>query len=165
MKLAIAGDSAGAARDLQRSVGLLPTAEGYYGLGQAAQHDGRHDQAIGFYRQASASKSEAGTRAGRELARLDLQQNPSQYLDTALGLSSDGYLVVKISNQAAVAVRDVRIVVGEQTGSVFREQAAYRLDRSLASGHSVQLKTDLGPMNASTARRFAAVVRDARLVE
>ena len=35
----------------------------------------------------------------------------------------------------------------------------------LAAGRSVQLKTDLGPMNANTARRYAAVVRDARLVE
>jgi len=159
------GDSAGAARDLQRSVGLLPTAEGYYGLGQAAQSDGRRDQAIGFYRQAAASASEVGTKAGRQLARLDLQQNPSRYLDTALGLGGDGYLVVQISNRAAVAVRDLRIVVGEQTGSVFRERAAYRLDRDLAAGRSVQLKTDLGPMNANTARRYAAVVRDARLVE
>ena len=73
--------------------------------------------------------------------------------------------MVQISNRAAVAVRDLRIVVGEQTGSVFRERAAYRLDRDLAAGRSVQLKTDLGPMNANTARRYAAVVRDARLVE
>ncbi len=159
------GDTVGASRDLERSVGLLPTAEGYYGLGRVAEQRGRRDEAIGYFRKAAASQSDAGTQAGLQLARLDLQDNPSRYIAATLGLSQDGYLVVRVDNQARVTVRDVRVVVGPRVGTGLREQAAYRLDRDLAPGKAVQLKTNLGPMDVGNARRYAAVVSDARVAE
>jgi predicted Zn-dependent protease len=159
-----AGDGSGAARDLERSVTLLPTAEGYYGLGRVAEQAGQREQAVAYFRRAAASQSTAGAQAGMQLARLDLKDNPSRYVGAALGLSGDGYLVVKVTNQAQLAVRDVRVVVGLRVGSGLREQASYRLNRDLAAGQAVQLKTDLGPMDVGAARRYAAVVSGARPV-
>ena len=159
------GDLGGAARDLERSVELLPTAEGYYGLGRVAQLSGQRDQAIAYLRKAATSQSNAGTQASSQLARLELQDSPERYVSTALGLTSDGYLVVKVSNKAPLALSAVRVVIGVKSGAGIREQAAYRLDRNLAAGQAVQIKTDLGPMSATAARRYAAVVSAARIAD
>ena len=160
-----AGDSRGATRDLERSVALLPTAEGYFGLGRVAEIGGNRKQAINYFRKAAGSKSNAGQRAGKQLARLDLESNPSRYVNTSLGLSKDGYLVVRVDNRSPLAVNGVRIVVGPQTSAGIREQASYRLRRSLPAGKTVRLRTELGPMNTATARRYGALVVDARLNE
>ena len=155
----------GASSDLQRSVSLLPTAEGYYGLGQVAQLNGRSDQAVKYFRTAATSKSQAGVLAGKQLARLDLPDNPSRYIEAALGLTEDGYLVVQLNNKSELAVKGVKVVVGVPVGGGIREKAAYRLDRQLAPGRRAKLRTDLGPMGVDRARRYAAVVTDARLAE
>ncbi len=160
-----AGDTVGAARDLERSAALLPTAEAYYGLGLVAQQEGQRAQAVDYLRRAAASQSEAGRQAGRQLARLDLSDNPARYIAADLGLSKDGYLVVRLNNRASLAVRDIRVVVGPRVGSGIREQASYRVGRGLAAGQSLQLRTELGPMDLGSARRFAAVVSHARLAE
>jgi predicted Zn-dependent protease len=155
----------GANLDLERSVALLPTAEGYYGLGRVAQLSGKSDQAVDYFRKAATSQSQAGALAGKQLARLELQDHPSRYLKATLGLTQDGYLVVSVSNKAQVAVKSVRVVVGVPVGGGIREKASFRLNRTLAPGRSASLRTDLGPMDVKTARRYAAIVSDARLVE
>lgn len=159
------GDLRGAARDLNASVDKLPTAEGFYGLGSVASRQGKRDQAVKFFRTAATSKSTAGQRAGQQLARLDLKANPARYLKTRLGLTRSGYLVVSVSNDTQVAVSGVRVVVGKRVAGGLVERGAVRLRRSLRAGETRQLRTDLGPMNAATARQYAAVVSDARPVE
>ena len=150
---------------LERSVALLPTAEGYYGLGRVAQQGGSSDKAVTYFRKAATSKSKAGSLAGKQLARLDLQDNPARYLKASLGLSKDGYLVVGVSNRAELAVKKVRVAVGLPVAGGLRERASYRFTRAIAPGRTVKLRTDLGPMNVNTARRYGAVVVDARLAE
>lgn len=159
-----AGDTGGAVKDFQRSANLLPTAEAYYGLGRVAAQQGQRDKAIRYLRKAAVSKSGAGKRASRQLVQLDLKDNPSRYLKTAIGLSNDGYLLVRVSNTTEVAVKGVRVVVGPAVGNGIREQASLRLRRNLPAGGSVQLSTGVGPMNEATARRYGAVVTAASLV-
>ena len=52
---------------------------------------------------------------------------------------------------------------------LIRSTTAYRLELSaattLADGQAVELRTDIGPMKASTARQYGAVVTEARLAE
>ncbi|MCB1788459.1 MAG: M48 family metalloprotease [Gammaproteobacteria bacterium] len=161
----VAGDSRGATSDFERSLALLPTAEGYYGLGRLAEQSGRREQAVEHFRKAAASRSDAGQQAGKQLVRLDLKDNPSRYIETALGLSADGFLVVRVRNEAPLAVRDLRVTVGPRIGSTVREEASFRVDRALPAGQTLQIKTDLGPMKAEQARRYTALVSDARLAE
>ncbi|MCB1724241.1 MAG: M48 family metalloprotease [Gammaproteobacteria bacterium] len=159
------GDGTGAARDLQRSAELLPTAEAYYALGLVSADSGARDQAIGYFRKASESESKAGESAGLQLARLDLEANPARYLSAALGLTPDGFLVISVSNDTKLTVRDVEVIVGPRVASGIRRQAGYRIDRALRSGQKIQLKTDIGPMDVATARRFGAAVSAARLAQ
>jgi predicted Zn-dependent protease len=160
-----AGDLDGASRDLEKSLALLPTAEAYYGLGLVAERRGRRDLAIGYLQKAANSRSNAGVQAGRQLARLDLQENPARYVSAGLGLTQDGYLILRVRNNAQVAVSDVRVVVGVQVGGGIRERASYRLERTLEAGGLAQMKTDLGPMDVGTARRHVALVTAAGLAK
>ncbi len=156
-----AGDTGGAERDLKRSLSLLPTAEGYYSLGNVAAKQGKETQAIGYFQKAATSSSNIGKAASKRLAQLDLNKNPARYVATAMGLSNDGYLVVKIANEAGVDVRNVRVVVGPKSINGVRKQIEFGIDRVLEAGQAVQVKTDLGPMNVSKARGYGAVVSNA----
>ena len=56
--------------------------------------------------------------------------------------------MVRVSNNAELAVTGVRVVVGVPVGGGIREQASYRLDRALAAGSDGRSwSTDLGPMS------------------
>jgi predicted Zn-dependent protease len=156
------GDLAAAERDLQRSLALLPTAEAYYGLGEVAQRRNRRDEAVAWYRKAAGSRSSVGSRARDRLANLDLQDNPARYLDARLGLAADGYLVVQVRNTTTVTVRDVRVAVGQRYGDRIQTRESLRLSGSLGPGAATRLRTRLGPMGAEQARRYAAIVTDAR---
>ena len=159
------GDSAGSARDLEKSIGLLPTAEGYYGLGQIAHASGKSDQAIKYFSKAATSKSNVGDRAEEQLVRLDLRNNPSRYVSSSLALTKEGYLVAKVKNTTPLTIKGVRVVIGVKSGSNIHEKAAYRVNRTLSAGRSIQIGTKLGPMDIKTARRYAVLVTDARLAE
>ncbi|MCB1803118.1 MAG: tetratricopeptide repeat protein, partial [Gammaproteobacteria bacterium] len=159
------GDESGAARDLARSAELLPTAEAYYGLGLVSAKQGARDQAIGYFRKAAVSESKAGQRAGQQLARLDLEANPGRYLSTSLGLTRDGYLVISLNNDTALAVKDIELDIGPRIGNGIRRQGSLRLDRALGGGQKIQLRTDLGPMDVATARNYGVIVSRARLAE
>jgi predicted Zn-dependent protease len=159
------GEGRGAASDLERSVSLLPTAEGYLGLGRVAEARGQRDQAIGYLRKAATSRSGTGQQAGRRLARLDLEQNPGRYIDAGLGLTKDGFLVVRVSNKSAVAVDRVVVVVGRRSGGGVRGGQTVRLTGQIAPGQRAAVRTQIGPLNSATARQFGAVVTAASLVD
>jgi len=159
----LAGDAAGAARDLRRSAELLPTAEAYLGLGVVAEARGQRDQAIGYLSKAAASPSGAGRQAGRQLAELDLEQNPARYLRAGLGLTQAGYLVVQVENRSQLPVSGVEVAVGQRTSVGLRGARSLRIDRVIQPGKAVQVATDWGPLQATSARRLAAQVTQARL--
>jgi predicted Zn-dependent protease len=160
-----AGALQGSRSDLERSVALLPTAEGYYGLGQVAALQGQRQQAVSYFQKAATSESRAGRLASKQLAQLDLEANPARYLSSELGLSKDGYLVVKVTNGAGVSVKGVQLTVGKRVRGGIQKQARYQIRRTLSAGQAVQLRTDIGPMSAKTARGYGAVVTEARLVK
>ena len=154
-----------AQRDLAASVARLPTGEGHYGLGLLAEGGGRQGQAIEHFRKAAQAEGEIGKRAGRQLARLDLPHNPQRYIDTGLGLAANGMLRVRLRNNSAVAVRGLRVSIGERNGLLLRELAAFELDRALQPGQQVDVVTRLGPVDAKTLARLQAQVTQAQLAE
>jgi predicted Zn-dependent protease len=161
----VVGDASGAESDLERSVALLPTVEGYLGLGRVAETRGQRDQAVSYLRKAASSKSSAGQQAGRRLARLDLERNPDRYLDARLGLTEAGYLVVRVSNRAALPVGRLSVVVGRRSGNRIRRGQTIRINRQIEPGKRLAVRTQMGPIDAATARTLGAVVTAAALVD
>jgi predicted Zn-dependent protease len=159
----LAGDEAGAAGDLQRSIELLPTAEGYLGLGVVAESRGQRDLAIGYLSKAATSRSGAGRQAGQHLAKLDLEQNPARYVRAGLGLTQAGYLVVRVENRSQLPVAQVEVAVGQRTTAGLRGARSLSIDRTIGPGKAVQVATEWGPVPSATARQLAAQVTKARL--
>jgi predicted Zn-dependent protease len=62
-----------AAGDLDTSIGLLPTADAYVGLGRIAERRGDTARAAEYYMQAAGSASPAGDAARAALARIEQQ--------------------------------------------------------------------------------------------
>jgi predicted Zn-dependent protease len=62
---------------LEKSLGLLPTAEAHYLLGMIDKRAGRRDQAINHFQIAAQSQSNSGKRAQGELERMEEGTNPA----------------------------------------------------------------------------------------
>lgn len=157
------GDVAAAKSDLDKSLALLPTAEGNLGLGLLAQKRGQNAQAVRHFRTASQSDSAVGEKAGTLLARLDLPHNPERYIKATLGLSADGFLSVRLHNQSRVAVKNVGLTVGQAVGAELISGRRYTLRRALPAGGRIDVKTDIGPLGVKKARKFRALVTDAKI--
>jgi len=89
----------GARSDLGTSLKLLPTATALNGLGNIALAEGDRQQAIKYYKAAAGSKSEPGRQAARSLLRLDLPQNPNNYLQVRTGVTKGGMSRLRLATQ------------------------------------------------------------------
>lgn len=105
-------DEAGAQRDFERSLKLLPTATAHYALGNMALRNHDEKSAITHYRAAAGSRSPLGRQAAISLARLELPREPGKYISVRGGLDGRDRFLVQISNRAPIAV--TRIVLGIQ---------------------------------------------------
>jgi hypothetical protein len=92
--------------------------------------------------------------------RLDLEQNPGNYLASRCDPDKDGKLVVSIQNATPLPVSNVTVSVQYSDGG-----AARRLDRRiggrLAPGQVASVTTGLGPYLAGS--RCPATVTSARI--
>lgn len=124
------GDREQARADLEASVELLPTAIAVNELGRIAQQSGDRQQAKAYYQQAAQAPGELGQAAMDAFVRLDMPDNPSEYIRVQGGLDDDGQLVIQAANRSGVDVDGVRIrveaVLGDQRAA--RDVDVGRLD-------------------------------------
>ena len=130
---------------LTASAQLLPTSGAYYGLGVVAEERGDTPRAIENYRQAAGSSDSAGQAAQAALVRLDLPQNPGQYITVRTGLDGSGQLVVEIANPTGVSVADIGVLVRyrDQQGAV--RELRRVVPGPFAPNASQRFATGLGP--------------------
>ncbi len=165
--LQIQGDRRGARSDLKRSAALLPTSNAYYELGRLALAGGDHSQAKGYFHKASGSTSDSGKAALRELVRLDLPDNPTQYLKTRLTLGKGGRLLVSIRNGTPLTVGNVRVVVGQVDGrGGFHGVERVRLRGVIPAGKTVRLETSIAGMESvKAAQSYRVRLEGAEVME
>ncbi len=157
-----------AEEDLKRSIALLPTAPAHMALGSIAERSGRVDEAKQHYAMASQSQSETGQAASRELVRLDLPDNPGQYIQTRLQVDGQGQVGVAIGNTSPVSVRDVVILVGvtDPTGTQIQQTKEFRVSQAIGAGQQVTIGTGLGPVTEQAQlQRIRVQVQEARVAE
>lgn len=159
------GDAIGARMDFKRSLDLLPTAEGKYGLGRVALDSGNQNAAITYLQQAAATNSAVAAVAKRDLAKLGSKENPKRYIKLALRLDRQGFLSVAVKNQAPVTVKNVIVVLGRRTSGGLQREATYRLRGALRPGEQRVVRSSIGPLDRNSARGYGAAVADAYLVE
>jgi beta-barrel assembly-enhancing protease len=144
------GDKAKAEQWLSKSSQLLPTAPAAYYLGNIARERGDKRQAMDYYRAAAGSQSQMGQLAAAEFVRMDLPENPGNYVAAAGQLDAQGRLLVIVQNRAPVTLTDFRItpVQVNASGSILQQGAPIRLNVALKSGAQVAANTSIGPLSA-----------------
>ena len=104
-----AGNHAKAEEWLSKSAQLLPTAPAAYYLGTIARERGDRAKAMEYYRAAAGSQSRIGEMAAAEFIRMDLPQNPDNYVAAAGQFDGQGRLLVVVQNRAPVPLRDFQV--------------------------------------------------------
>ena len=153
-----------AQRDLEASLALNPTAEAVFGLGKIAQLSGDTATAINYYRQVAKTETVLAKPAGKQLARLDLANNPAQFLPVQLAVETNQRLVVQVQNVSQVSVHQVRLWLGEKVGSGVQQKTSIRLPHSLAAGKTVVVPTQILIPDPATLRRMVVKVDQAQVL-
>ncbi|WP_432821082.1 M48 family metalloprotease [Trichloromonas sp.] len=160
------GQKDAAYADLEKSLQLLPTATALNSLGNLALARGDRQKAKEFYAAAAGSKSEPGQEAGRSLVRLDLANNPNQYLQIRLGLDGSGYLLAEVVNPTGVPVADIDYLVQFVDDRGAQRQVALRVPATLAPGTSARMSTGIGPVSSGASLKgLKAAIVKARVAE
>jgi predicted Zn-dependent protease len=146
--------------ELETSVQLLPTADAVYALGSLAEQRGDRQTALKYYAQAAGSDSPAGRAAEEAAVRLDLPNNPGNYIQARGGLDNSGQLIVEVANPTRVAIADVLIAVryADSQGAV--REVGRRIG-VLPPGQATRFATGLGPF--TSAQQFQVGVTGARV--
>lgn len=145
----------------EASLALLPTADAWYGLGRIAEARGNPTTALEHYVRAAESSGRAGSAAREAAIRIDLPDNPDQYLSLRTGSDADGRLLVEISNPTPHAVDQLVVAISYVSGGQVR-QTTRRFDNTIAAGGSARLSTGLGPFTSDA--EFEVSLNSARVV-
>jgi len=98
-----------AVSDLERSLTLLPTAPAHYHLGLIDMDRGQTESAIEHFNIVATSSGEFSTAANAELARLQIDEQPSKFVAHSCDAGSNGNLMLSVRNEAAIAITGVRV--------------------------------------------------------
>jgi predicted Zn-dependent protease len=157
------GKNASAYADLKQSVNRLPTAPAMKALGDISSARGDYSEAKVFYRNAAGSKTPVGKEALTSLVRLDLPDNPQNYLHVRVGLDNKKYLVAQVENTTAETVTDVAVLIAFTDQKGRRQQIQYMVQGQIGPGKKAIVSTGLGPDPKIS--DVKAGVSKARLVE
>jgi predicted Zn-dependent protease len=94
---------------LTRSAQLLPTAPAAYYLGNIARDRGDTAAARKYYEAAASSQSSIGQAAAVEFTKMDLPQNPGNYVAAGGQLDAQGRLLVVVQNRAKVPLSAIQV--------------------------------------------------------
>ncbi len=131
--------------DLEQSVKRLPTAPAMKVLGDISLARGNQQEAKAFYRNAANSKSPEGQEALASLIRLDLPDNPQNYLPVRLGLNSEKYLVAQVENSTPETVTDIAIAIVFNDAGGRRQQVQIMAPGKIGPGGKLLVSTAIGP--------------------
>ncbi len=154
-----------AVADLEQSTKLLPTAPALNALGKSSLAQGNREQAKRYFAAAAESGSSYGQEAAASLVRLDLPDNPQQYLKVRLGLDRRNYLLAEVINGTPLAVTNVEVVVQVIDSSGRRRQIPLRVPGQIDSQQAARVATGIGPFASRDLGGVKAAVTGARLIE
>lgn len=103
------GNKAKAEEWLTKSIDLLPTAPAAYYLGAIARDRGDRARAMEYFRAAAGSNSGIGQRAAAEFIRMDLPQNPGNYVAAQGQFDAQGRLVVVVQNRSPAPLSGIQV--------------------------------------------------------
>ena len=152
------GDQQGARGDLERSTKLLPTATALNALGNMSLVQGNRQKALGYFRDASVSNSEPGREAARSYVRLDMPENPNNYIKTRANLNQKRFVVITVANPTLLPVRDVKVKIRYPDSQGKALEVIKEVSNILPSGKSTIVETGIGPVEDPMMLRYMRVI-------
>ena len=134
-----------AQQDLSKSLEYLPTAPAHFALGNIAAKRGNRAAAIEHFRMVAGGEGEMAEAAHASIVRMDIGENPGQYVSKGCSLDPEGGLVVSVRNETPVPITDVRFVVEFVDQAGVPRQLVRGVSGNLAPGQVVGVRTGLGP--------------------
>ena len=144
------GNRAAAEPLLNQAMQLLPNGPSAYYLGRIAEDGGNTAKAVEYYKMVASSKSKLGQEAQARLARLDLAQNPDNYLAIQPQLDQSGHVWLTVGNRTNVPVRNVslQVAVVNQAGQVHSGPVRVTTGGDVIPPQkAIRVQTSLGPFN------------------
>jgi len=161
------GDRTRAESLLTQSAKLLPTAPAAFYLGNLARDRGDAGTALRYYQAAAGSQSSIGKEAAVEAIRLDLPQNPGNYVAAAVQIDGSGRAVAVVQNRAPVALRDIRVtpVIVNQAGQILRQGATVAIAGPVPSGQRIAIDAGLAGLAQAELQAVRLRIDSARAAE
>ncbi|MBV6416332.1 MAG: Beta-barrel assembly-enhancing protease [Steroidobacteraceae bacterium] len=158
------GDQAQAASAFERSAKLLPTAPAAYYLGAIARDRGDTAAALRYFKSAAGSDSSYGKEAAEEYLRLDLPQNPGNYVAAGVQTDANGRTWVIIENRAPMPLAAIVVtpVLLDANGRIVQQGAAVQFRGPLPSGQRASAAIGTGNLTAGQLQLLKARVDAAR---
>ena len=149
--------------DLQHSIGMLPTAPAHYALGRIAARRGDMVTAIENYKLVAGGQGKVAQAANADLVRLDIADNPGNYLQKRCDPDNSGKLVVSVKNNTSLEITGVRIALQYTDNAGVQRRVDRRISGTIGPGKVASVNTGLGPYSAGS--RCPATVVAARVAE
>jgi beta-barrel assembly-enhancing protease len=103
------GDAQAARVDLEQSIKILPTALASNELGQMSLANGDLGNAKRYFQAAMGAGGSLGTAASMAFMRLDLEDNPEQYISVAPAMTEAGHLVATVLNRTNLKLTSISV--------------------------------------------------------
>lgn len=128
------GNATGAEYDLRISLELLPTATAYNALGEVSLAKGERLEAKNYFKAAAASSSDSGKQAAKAFIKLDLPDNPRNYIRATAVLDREKRLRVKVENGSPFVVSGINILARYTDEAQKTQQVPLSLAGTLQAG-------------------------------
>jgi len=135
------GEREQARADLESSTQLLPTAIAMNELGKLSLAENYRTLAKQYFNQAAQAQGRVGQEAGLSFTRLDLEDNPGNYITVQMFANDDGGIFGRVINNSNVDVANTRIEFAAVLGDRVGQQS--RVVRSLPANSYVDVSTGL----------------------
>jgi predicted Zn-dependent protease len=118
--------------DLERSAELLPTAIAMNELGKLSLIDGDRASAKQYFQQAAGAQGLVGQEAQGAFIRLDVEDNPTAYVQAQVFADERGRIGARVSNRSGVTLNAIRVDFAAVINGAVRRQS--RVLNGLAGG-------------------------------
>lgn len=161
------GNKAKAEEWLTKSVDLLPTAPAAYYLGAIARDRGDRGKAMEYFRAAAGSNSAMGQRAAAEFIRMDLPQNPQNYVAAQGQFDAQGRLVVVVQNRSPAPLSGIQVtpVLVDGAGRVAQQGSPVVFRAVIQPGQQAAAQTGIGSVSQAQLPYLKFRVDGARVAE
>ncbi|MDC0598255.1 M48 family metalloprotease [Gammaproteobacteria bacterium] len=103
------GSDSLAKADLERSANLLPTAIAMNELGKISLNANDRIAARQYFQMAASAQSSVGQEASQAFMRLDIEDNPSNYLQVQASADRNGRIFARVINRSGLDLQNITV--------------------------------------------------------